>query len=131
DLHVLLRIETKPSNGHPCDEIRARPELANPDSLSFEIFGALDRRMRHQDVVQTVADCADKLKLLGALRPCSHYGRSPLQLKRQITGERRLNTHQSPADVYRLELQAVLFGRARTGPDAEEDGRTDHRIADF
>src|SRR5262245_33611237 len=87
--------------------------------------------MRHQNVVQTVPDCANKLKLLGALRPRSHHSRSPLQLQKQVTGERGLDAHQPASDVDRLDFQAVVFERARAVRNPEVAGRTAQWVADF
>ena len=49
------------------------------------------------------------------------------EVLRVITGH---DPHEN-ADVYRLELQAVLFERARAVRDPEVAGRTAQRIADF
>src|SRR5262249_17534951 len=104
DLHVLLRIEPKPSKGHPGNEIRARPNLPNPNSLPLEIFGPLDIWERGQEVVQPVPNGTAKLKLLDTLGPRSHYRGSTLQLQKQVARERGLDAQQPAPDIDRLDL---------------------------
>src|SRR2546422_8135076 len=87
--------------------------------------------MSRQNVVQTIADGANKLKLLGALRPRRHHRRRPLQLQRQVAGKGRLDSHKPAPDVDRLELQAVLFKRTRAIGNPKVTGRTTQWVADF
>src|SRR6185436_18961366 len=128
DLNVLLGIEAEPSNRNAGDEIRARSELADSDPLALEVFRTFDRRVCRQNVIQTIADRTDELKILRALSPGGDNGRSPLQLQRQIARERRLNPHQATTYVDRLEFQSVFFKRTGAVGDPKITGRPTQRI---
>jgi hypothetical protein len=120
----LSGIKPEPSRGQPRDKVSARAYLADADSLALEILGPADRRVRGQNIIESITHGADELQLFCALGPGVDHGGRPLQLEKQVAGKRGLNAHQPSSDIDWLEFQAVFLERPRPVRDPEKTGGT-------